>query len=100
MAFTTQSLSARVPYPPALSPVIPAAGHFSYATINADMTRKKKSKRSNRKSSANRKLATLFKMSREELATRKTTGGGVHQTDPRYAPRSAQKRRAINDQVE
>lgn len=85
---------------PALSLVIPAAGHFSYATMNTVMTRKKKSKRSNRKTNANRKLAALFKMSREELATRKTTGAGVHQTDPRHAPRGEQKRRAINDQLD
>lgn len=76
------------------------ARHFSYATMNRVMTRRKKSKRSNRKSSANRKLAALFKMSREELATRKTTGGGVHQTDPRHLPRGEQKRRAISDQSE
>lgn len=63
------------------------------------MTRKKKSKRSNRKSSANRKLAVLFKMSREELASRKMTGGGVHQSDPRHLPRGEQKRRAIDDQL-
>lgn len=68
--------------------------------MNRAMTRRKKSKRSNRKSSANRKLAALFKMSREELATRKTTGGGVHQTDPRHASRGQQKRRAINDQLD
>jgi hypothetical protein len=75
------------------------AGYFSYATIEISMTNKKKSKRSHRKTSANRKLATMFKMSREELATRKMTGGGVHQTDPRHAPRSEQNRRAINDEL-
>jgi len=64
------------------------------------MTNKKKSKRSHRKHKANQKLASLFKMSREELASRKTTGGGVHQTDPRHAPRGEQKRRAITDQVD
>lgn len=63
------------------------------------MTRNKKSKRSNRKHSANQKLSALFKMSREELAARKTTGGGIHRSDPRHAPRSEQKRRAINEQL-
>ena len=63
------------------------------------MTNKKKSKRSHRKGQANLKLATLFRMSREQLRTRKTSGGGVHQTDPRHAPRGAQKRRAIKDQT-
>lgn len=63
------------------------------------MTHKKKSKRSHRKHSANQKLASLFKMSREELATRKTTGGGIHRSDPRLRPRSEQKRRAIQDQL-
>jgi hypothetical protein len=62
------------------------------------MTRKNKSKRATRKHSANQKLASLFKMSREELATRKMTGGGVHKTR-RDTPRSAQKRRAIDDQL-
>ncbi len=62
------------------------------------MTRKKKSKRSGRKYTANQKLAMLFKMSRDELALRKTTGAGVHQTDPRHASRSEQKRRALRDQ--
>lgn len=74
--------------------------HFSCATISRVMTRRQKSKRSNRKSSANRKLAALFKMSREEVVTRKTTGGGIHQTDPRHASRGQQKRRAINDQLD
>lgn len=60
----------------------------------------KKSKRSKRKQSANQKLAVMFKMSREELATRKTTGGGVHQTDPRHKPRGERNRRAINEQLQ
>ncbi|USN96298.1 MAG: hypothetical protein H6797_04460 [Candidatus Nomurabacteria bacterium] len=63
------------------------------------MTNKKKSKRSHRKGQANQKLATLFKMSREQLWTRKTSGAGVHQTDPRRLPRATQKRRAISDQT-
>ena len=64
------------------------------------MTRKKKSKRAQRKNKANLKLASLFRMSREQLAQRKTTGGGVHQTDPRRTARSEQKRRAIEDQLD
>jgi hypothetical protein len=64
------------------------------------MTNKKKSKRSSRKLKANQKLASLFKMSQEELASRKTTGGGIHRSDPRYAPRGEQKRRAIEDHSE
>jgi hypothetical protein len=63
------------------------------------MTQNKKSKRSSRKSKANQKLTSLFKMSREQLAQRKTTGGGIHQTDPRRKPRGEQNRRAINDQL-
>lgn len=38
-------------------------------------------------------------MSRDQLQHRKTTGGGIHQTNPRYAPRGEQKRRAIDDQL-
>jgi len=64
------------------------------------MTNTKKSKRAHRKYKANQKLASLFKMSREELASRKMTGGGVHQTDPRHAPRGEQKRRALSDQLD
>ncbi len=63
------------------------------------MAHKRKSKRSGRKHNANQKLASLFKMSREQLAARKTTGGGVHQTDPRRKPRGEQKRRALHDQL-
>lgn len=63
------------------------------------MTNNKKSKRSQRKSSANRQLAGLFKMSREQLAVyRRTSGGGIHRTR-RDTPRGVQKRRAIKDQV-
>ena len=75
-------------------------GHFTYATIEVIMTNKNKSKRSHRKTSANQKLAMMFKMSREELATRKMTGAGVHQTNPRHSPRSEQKRQAILDQLD
>lgn len=64
------------------------------------MTNKKKSKRAHRKNKANQKLASLFKMSREQLEARKTTGGGVHQTDPRHAHRGEQRRRAIQDQLD
>ena len=76
------------------------AGRFPYAMMAVVMTRNKKSKRSNRKYSANQKLSVLFKMSREELAVRKMTGAGVHQTDPRRAPRGEQKRRVLNDQLD
>lgn len=62
------------------------------------MTNKNKSKRAHRKSKANQKLASMFKMSREQLQARRTTGGGIHQTDPRYAPRGEQKRQALRDQ--
>lgn len=65
------------------------------------MANKKKSKRSHRKQSANQKLSALFKLSREQLAQRKTTGGGVHRPKtPASLPRSEQKRRAINDQLQ
>lgn len=64
------------------------------------MTRKKKSKRAQRKHTANIQLASLFKMSREQLEARKMTGGGIHQTDPRHSSRSEQKRRAIEDQLD
>lgn len=63
------------------------------------MGSKKKSKRTSRKHNANQKLSSLFKMSREQLAQRKTTGGGVHQTDPRHKTRSEQNRRAIADEL-
>jgi hypothetical protein len=63
------------------------------------MTRRKKSKRSSRKQSANQKLSTLFKMSREQLRVRKTTGGGLHKTQ-RDMPRSEMKRRALRDQAD
>ncbi len=63
------------------------------------MTRKKKSKRSNRKQNANIKLSTLFKMSREQLQVRKTTGGGLHKTQ-KDIPRTEVKRRALRDQLD
>lgn len=48
----------------------------------------------------NPKLAAMFKMSREELATRKMTGGGIHRPKTLDSlPRGEQKRRAINDQL-
>jgi len=65
------------------------------------MTRKKKSKRASRKHSANQKLASLFKMSREQLQTRKVTGGGAHRPKtPDTLPRGEQKRRSIDDQLQ
>lgn len=61
------------------------------------MAKKRKSKRSNRKSSTTRNLMMMFRLSREQLAQRKMTGGGLHRTR-HDVPRSEQKRRAINDQ--
>ena len=61
------------------------------------MTRKKKSKRAQRKNKANLKLASLFRMSREQLAQRKTTGGGLHKTY-HDIPRNEQRRKALKDQ--
>ena len=59
------------------------------------MTKRNKSVR--RKQRVNAKLASLFKMSREQLVTRKTTGGGLHKTH-KDIPRSAQKRQVLDDQ--
>lgn len=58
-----------------------------------------------RKSSKRRKvsptLASLFKMTREELQTRKQTGGGVHRPKTtEHLPRGEQKRRAIDEQLD
>lgn len=63
------------------------------------MTNKNKSKSAYRKQQANQKLAMLFKMSRDQLAQRKTTGGGLHKTH-RDMPRSEVKRRAMRDQLD
>lgn len=60
------------------------------------MAKNKKSIR--RKQKVNAKLARLFKMSREQLAIRKTTGGGLHRTR-KDTPRSEQKRQAVKDQL-
>lgn len=59
---------------------------------------KRKNKSLRRKQKVNVKLARLFKMSREQLAVRKTTGGGLHKTR-KDTPRSAQNRSAIDDQI-
>lgn len=59
---------------------------------------KQKNKSVRRKQKINAKLARLFKMSREQLITRKTTGGGLHKTR-KDIPRSRQKRSAIDDQL-
>jgi len=59
---------------------------------------KRKNKLSSRKLKVNAKLARLFKMSREQLAVRKTTGGGLHKTH-KDIPRSKQNRSAIDDQI-
>lgn len=52
-----------------------------------------------RKRKINPKLAAMFKMTRDELALRKLTGGGVHRSHPKHIPRSEQNRQAINDQL-
>jgi hypothetical protein len=44
-------------------------------------------------------LAALFKMTREELQTRKATGAGIHRPKtPASLPRGEQKRRAVEEQ--
>ncbi len=61
----------------------------------------KRNQSSKRKQKANKKLAALFKMTREELQTRKQTGGGVHRPKtPEHMPRGEQKRRAIDEQLD
>ena len=64
------------------------------------MTKNKQTKlaKSQKRSKINPRLAAMFKMTREELALRKTTGGGIHRTH-RDLPRSEQKRRAVSDEV-
>lgn len=47
-----------------------------------------------RKQKANAKLTRLFKMSREQLETHKTSGAGLHKTR-KDIPRSEQKREAL-----
>ena len=59
----------------------------------------RKNKSSRRKPKVNAKLATLFKMSREQLNSRKLSGGGTHRTY-KDTPRTEQKRRAIDDQMD
>ena len=59
----------------------------------------KRSKSLRRKQRVNAKLASLFKMSREQLAQRKTTGGGLHKTR-KDTPRGEQERRAIRDETD
>lgn len=61
------------------------------------MAKRKKSLR--KKHKVNAKLARLFKMSREQLATRKLTGGGLHKTR-KDIPRSEQRRKAVDDQLD
>ena len=60
---------------------------------------KRKNKSPRRKQRVNAKLASLFKMSREQLDQRKTSGAGLHKTH-KDTPRSAQKRQAIKDQTD
>jgi hypothetical protein len=60
--------------------------------------RKKKSARRRKISPT---LAAMFKMTREELQTRKQTGGGVHRPKiAEHMPRGEQKRRAIDEQLD
>lgn len=62
------------------------------------MVKRKKSSR--RKQKINAKLASLFKMSREELQSRKTSGAGPHRPKTtEHLPRGEQKRRAIDEQL-
>jgi hypothetical protein len=59
-----------------------------------------KSGRLVRRKKINPNLAALFKMTREELQTRRQTGGGTHRPKtPDHLPRSEQKRRAIDEQL-
>ena len=48
----------------------------------------------------NPRLAAMFKMTREELLLRKTTGGGVHRSQLHDIPRSELKRKAIDEQLD
>mgnify|MGYP001558638371 CR=1 FL=1 len=61
------------------------------------MSRKKKT--TSRRRKINPTLASMFKMTREQLEARKTSGGGIHRTSPRDVPRGEQKRRAVDDQL-
>jgi hypothetical protein len=63
------------------------------------MPKRNKNKSSRAKKNINPRLAAMFKMTREELQLRKTTGGGIHRTHPRNIPRSEQKRKAVDDQI-
>ncbi|MDB5176730.1 MAG: hypothetical protein JWN75_398 [Candidatus Saccharibacteria bacterium] len=63
------------------------------------MAKNSKSKPSKVKKKINPRLAAMFKMTREELALRKMTGGGIHRTHPRDIPRSEQKRKAIDEET-
>jgi hypothetical protein len=58
-------------------------------------------KKSNRKKKINPTLAAMFKMTREELQTRRLTGGGAHRPKTaEHMPRGEQKRRAIDEQLD
>lgn len=59
----------------------------------------KRKNKSLRRKKINPTLAALFKMSREQLQMRKTTGGGLHKTH-KDIPRGEQKRRAVNEQID
>lgn len=60
-----------------------------------------KRNRSVRRKKVSPTLAVMFKMTREELQTRRLTGGGTHRPKtPSNLPRSEQKRRAIDEQLD
>ena len=60
------------------------------------MTRRKNRK----KKKLSPTLASLFKMSQEQLQTRKTTGGGTHRRkNTTHLPRHEQKRRVLREEM-
>jgi len=63
------------------------------------MSKSNKGKSLRSKKKINPRLAAMFKMTREELALRKTSGGGIHRSQLHAMPRSEQKRKAIDEQI-
>ena len=60
-----------------------------------------KRNKSTRRKKINSTLVAMFKMTREELLTRKQTGGGtLRPKTPEHKSRSAQKRQAIDEQLD
>ena|GEM_PF-4896784 len=60
-----------------------------------------KRNRSVRRKKINPTLAAMFKMTHDELQTRRLTGGGTHRPKtPEHLSRSEQKRRAIDEQLD